>query len=240
MSQADFARTDTPEPSPVWHWGSSEDDAVPQPSFASSSLSHPVFGELFRRETYKAAETVRSQGTPIREFGIVAEGCLKTSRYTIDGTELCNGYFEKDDVFPELLFFTGQKVYTYHLVAVKRTTVMWLDTLHFELMLRTDPRLMYRFMLYLSKRGLKNQMLLCCLRYHTIRERIAFWLVWMDDAAQGGRLPLPPSQTIWANELRVSRASLNQEIKHMEDLGYFRIRGHELEAIDRKALEELL
>lgn len=90
MSQADFARTDTPEPSPVWHWGSSEDDAVPQPSFASSSLSHPVFGELFRRETYKAAETVRSQGTPIREFGIVAEGCLKTSRYTIDGTELCN------------------------------------------------------------------------------------------------------------------------------------------------------
>ena len=217
-----------------------ERDAAGLPSFASSCLAHPVYGDLLRRQTYKTAETVHAQGAPIREFGIVTEGCLKTARYTVDGHELCNGYFEKDDVFPELLYFTGEKVYTYNLLAVRKTTVMWLDTSFFELMLRTDSQMLYRFMLYLSKRGLKNQMLLCCLRYQTIRERIAFWVLWMDDIAQDGCVELPASQTIWANELRVSRSSLNQEAKRMEKQGYFRMDGCRLVMLDREGLELLI
>lgn len=117
---------------------------------------------------------------------------------------------------------------------------MWLDTSFFELMLRTDSQMLYRFMLYLSKRGLKNQMLLCCLRYQTIRERIAFWVLWMDDIAQDGCVELPASQTIWANELRVSRSSLNQEAKRMEKQGYFRMDGCRLAVLDREGLELLL
>ncbi|OUO90770.1 cyclic nucleotide-binding protein [Gordonibacter sp. An230] len=217
-----------------------EGDDAKLPSFASSCLAHPVYSDFLRRQTYKTAETVRAQESPIREFGIVAEGCLKSVRYTVDGHELCNGYFEKDDVFPELLYFTGKKVYTYNLLAVRKTTVMWLDTSFFELMLRTDSQMLYRFMLYLSKRGLKNQMLLCCLRYQTIRERIAFWVLWMDDVAQNGCIELPSSQTIWANELRVSRSSLNQEAKRMEKMGYFRMKDHRLEVLDRPGLERLV
>ena len=131
-------------------------------------------------------------------------------------------------------------MYTYNLLAVRKTTVMWLDTSFFELMLRTDSQMLYRFMLYLSKRGLKNQMLLCCLRYQTIRERIAFWVLWMDDIAQDGCVELPASQTIWANELRVSRSSLNQEAKRMEKQGYFRMDGCRLAVLDREGLELLL
>lgn len=240
MSWNGYEQPRAPEPSPVWCWNSPEYDDAEQPSFASSSLSHPVFGELFHCETYKASETIRALGAPIKEFGIVVEGCLKSIRYSLNGNELCNAYFEKDDVFLELLYFTGNGAYTYNLVAVKKSTVAWLDTLHFELMLKTDARLMYRFMLYLSKRGLKNQNLLSCLRYHTIRERVASWLVWMERIAPGDFVHLPFSQTIWANELRVSRSSLNQEVKRMEEQGYFRTRGRWLEVLDREGLEALL
>ena len=145
MSWNGYEQPRAPEPSPVWCWNSPEYDDAEQPSFASSSLSHPVFGELFHCETYKASETIRALGAPIKEFGIVVEGCLKSIRYSLNGNELCNAYFEKDDVFPELLYFTGNGAYTYNLVAVKKSTVAWLDTLHFELMLKTDARLMYRF-----------------------------------------------------------------------------------------------
>lgn len=218
-----------------------EQPALPQASFAYSCLHHPVFGMLFRSETYRTAEVVHSAGSPIREFGIVmAGGCLKASRYTASGDELCNCYFERDDVFPELLYFSGKKEYTYTLVAVRKTTVLWLGASVFEQMLREEHDLMYRFMLYMSERGLKNQMLLCCLRYQTIRKRVAYWLIHLDDLAQGGCVVLPPSQTIWANTLRVSRSSLNQEIKHMEELGYFRTNGHLLQVLDRKGLESLL
>lgn len=240
LSQNKPMKPIAPASSPVRRWASLEQDVTPQPSFASSCLQHPVFGELFRLEICKTSETVRAMDAPIKEFGIVADGCLKGSRYTIDGNELCNTYFEAGDVFPELLYFTGNKVYTYNLVAVKKTTIMWIETQFFELMLKTDNQLMYRFMLYMSKRGLKNQMLLNCLRYQTIRERVAFWLLWMDDVAQGNLIELPSSQGMWANELRVSRSSLNQELKRMEHLGHFRIDGHKLQVLDRAALEELL
>ena len=170
----------------------------------------------------------------------MADGCLKTNHYTINGNELCSAYFEKDDVFPELLYFTGARVYSYNLVAVKKTTVMWLETQFFELMLKTDSQIMYRFMLYMSKRGLKNQMLLRCLRYQTIRKRIAFWVLWMDDITQSKLVELPLSQKVWADELRVSRSSLNQEIKRMEKMGFFRTDGSLLEVLDRRGLENLL
>lgn len=216
------------------------DHLTPPPSFAYTCLHHPVFGARFRYETYKTAEIIRTAGTPIKEFGLVVEGCLKTIRYTVNGDEICNCYFEKDDIFPELLYFADRKAYTYTLVAVKRTNVMWIAAEVFERMLREDQELMYTFMVYLSKRGLKNQMLLGCLHYQTIRGRIAFWLTNMGDLSRSDCVPLPASQTIWANTLRVSRSSLNQEIKKMEKLGYFSIRGSMLIVRDRAALENLL
>jgi len=100
--------------------------------------------------------------------------------------------------------------------------------------------MMYSFMLYISKRGLKNQMLLNCLNYQTIQERVAYWLIGMNNLSQNEHIPLPKSQTMWANTLRVSRSSLNQEIKRMEALGYFRIDGHNLVLLNQKALEDLL
>ena len=165
-----------------------ERDAAGLPSFASSCLAHPVYGDLLRRQTYKTAETVHAQGAPIREFGIVTEGCLKTdgARELLNPVPLWLGDRRREvGTDFTVLYFTGEKVYTYNLLAVRKTTVMWLDTSFFELMLRTDSQMLYRFMLYLSKRGLKNQMLLCCLRYHTGAHRL---LGAVDGRHSAGRL----------------------------------------------------
>ena len=62
----------------------------------------------------------------------------------------------------------------------------------------------------------------------------------MNNLGQNERIPLPKSQTIWANTLHVSRSSLNQEIKRMEKEGYFRIEGHTLILLDKEGLEQLL
>ena len=211
-----------------------------QTSFAYRCLHHPVYGKAFRYQCYKTAEIIQPTGTPIEEFGIVVDGILKANLYTVNGCELCSAYFEDCDVFPEFLYFTGKKVYTYTLAAVKKTEVAWIATSVFERMLQDDSEMMYSFMLYISKRGLKNQMLLNCLNYQTIQERVAYWLIGMNNLSQNEHIPLPKSQTMWANTLRVSRSSLNQEIKRMEALGYFRIDGHNLVLLNQKALEDLL
>ncbi|MCB6288912.1 helix-turn-helix domain-containing protein, partial [[Clostridium] scindens] len=78
------------------------------------------------------------------------------------------------------------------------------------------------------------------LMYQTIQQRVAYWLLSMNHLSEHERIPLPRSQTIWANTLHVSRSSLNQELKRMEKEGIFRIEGHALILLDQKKLEDIL
>ena len=211
-----------------------------QKDFVTLCLHHPMWKTKFKYHTYKSSETILSIGAPITHFGIVVEGILKAENYTRDGNELCGAYFEYHDVFPEFLYFNGERNYAYSLVCAKRTEVAWLPVKDFEDMIETDADIMYAFMLYLSRRGLKNQLLLNCLNYQTIRERIAFWLLGMSSLANKEILLLPCSQTMWANMLRVSRSSLNQELKHMEQEGCFQRDGRHLIILDKQRLEDIL
>lgn len=211
-----------------------------QEEFATLCLKHPLWKTKFKFRTYKSAETILAIDAPITHFGIVVEGILKADHFTRDGDELCCAYFENDDVFPEFLYFTGEKNYTYSLICAKKTEVAWISTSDFEEMIEQDPVLMYAFMLYLSKRGMKNQLMLNCLNYQTIRKRIAYWLLGMHNLSQKGVFVLPRSQTMWANMLHVSRSSLNQELKRMENEGCFRIEGHHLIVLDQEKLENIL
>lgn len=177
-------------------------------------------------------------GSCINYFGIVVEGILRAERYTCKGCNLCSTYFENNDIFPEFLYFTGSREYS--LVAVKKTKLAWIPVEIFEKLLE-DPDMMYSFMLYISKRSLKNHLLLNCLSYRLIRERIAYWIVGLNDLSKNNNIiTLPQSQTIWANLLHVSRSSLNQELKLMEEEGYFRITNHTLTILDMDKLNSIL
>ena len=210
------------------------------PIFAHRCMHHEIYGKRLQYETYKSLQILHSINDTIDHFGMVVDGVLKAEQYTSQGSVLCSAYFEDNDVFPELLYFTGKRQYTYTLVAVRRTTVAWMHVSDLEEMLKEDTEMMTAFMLYLSKRGLRNQMLLSCLMYQTIQQRVAYWLLSMNHLSEHERIPLPRSQTIWANTLHVSRSSLNQELKRMEKEGIFRIEGHALILLDQKKLEDIL
>lgn len=215
-------------------------DAQSMPIFSLCCMQHPVYGKKLRYETYKRTQILCAQEDPIDRFGFVIDGVLRAEKYTTQGSAICCAYFENHDVFPELLYFTGKRVYTYTLVAVKKTTVAWMRISDMEEMLKSDAELSYAFMLYLSKRGMKNQMLLSCLEYQTIRERIAYWLININPMSQHNKIPVPRSQSMWANTLHVSRSSLNQELKHMERDGLIERKGEYFIILNQQRLEMLL
>lgn len=208
-------------------------------SFAYMCLNHPLYKDDIRYETYKMSETILSEGHPIDYLGIVVDGVLRAEQYTLNGQKLCGAYFENNDTFPEFLYFSGNRVYTYSLVAVRRTKVAWIPMPIFEKMLE-EQKLMRMFLLYISQRSLKNQLLLNCLNYQHIQERVAYWIIGMHNISQNNIIHLPKSQTMWADTLHVSRSSLNQELKAMEKEGYFRIDGHYLMILDTNRLNEIL
>ena len=123
--------------------------------------------------------------------------------HTRKDAEMCHAYFEARDIFPEFLYFSGEKEYSYTLAAEKRSTVLWVPVQVMEEMLEKDRQLLYALLLYVSQRGLKNQLYLNCLNYQTIRERIAYWIVGMHNIAPAETIRMPGSQLMLANMLQV-------------------------------------
>lgn len=211
-----------------------------QASFAERCMENETYQSYFIHKTYQAATCIHQQGTAIEHFGIVTKGILKAVNDTMNGMELCHTYFQAEDIFPEFLYFSGRQHYTYDLYAVKKSEVVWIPVSVMEEMLAADPQLMYALILYISRRGLKNQLFLNCLNYHTIRERIAFWIVGMHNITMGETILLPSSQSIFANLLHVSRSSLNKELKSMEREAFFSVVQRKICNIDLERLGELL
>lgn len=208
--------------------------------FADLCRRKEEYQSYYFHKTYDAAQCIHPQGTRITHFGIVEHGILKAIDNTSDGTELCHAYFEDKDIFPEFLYFSGWKNYSYSLVAEKQSSILWIPVHVMEEMLKKDPHLLYELLIYISQRGLKNQLYLNCLNYQTIRERIAYWIVGMQRIAPEEAIRMPCSQLMLANMLHVSRSSLNQELKLMERVGYFKIRDHEMQILDESGLKWLL
>lgn len=208
--------------------------------FADLCRREAQYQSYFTKRTYQGSQCLHPQGTKITHFGIVLDGILKAVDNTLDGTELCHAYFEAKDIFPELLYFSGERYYTYSLYAEKKSTVVWVPVCVLEEMLSKDQQLMYALLLYISQRGLKNQMYLNCLNYQTIRERIAYWIVGMNNLTPNEAVRMPCSQTVLANMLHVSRASLNQELKLMEKDGFFSIEKKEMRDVEIERLKCLL
>lgn len=208
--------------------------------FADLCKRNDEYRTYFMRKAYDAGQCIHPQGTKISHFGIVESGILKAVSHTESGMELCHAYFEIKDIFPEFLYFSGRKNYSYSLVAEKKSTVIWVPVHVMEEMLEKDQPLMFALVLYISQRGLKNQLYLNCLNYQTIRERIAFWIVGMHNITPTESICMPCSQLMLANMLHVSRSSLNQELKLMEKEGYFRIRNREMQELDEEKLSLLI
>lgn len=214
-----------------------------QPSFARLCLfdrRYEHYRSTFFNRTYPAGACIHSPGDQITHFGIVRSGILKAVSYSRDGSEHCHIYFEKEESFPEFLYLTGERRYTYTLCVEKRAEVTWIPIPVFQEMLMKEPQLLSALLLYVSKRGLKNQLYLNCLNYQTIRERIAYWILGIQKMEAKKEVVIPRSQTILANMLHVSRASLNQELKQMEREGYFRLDRDKIRDVDLKRLMELL
>lgn len=208
--------------------------------FADLCTRSTKYHSFFIHKTYDASQCIQPQGAKITSFGIVETGILKAVNLTADGTEMCRAYFEAKDLFPEFLYFSGRKTYHYYLVSEKKSTVVWIPTQVMEEMLKEEPELMHALLLYISERGLKNQLYLNCLNYQTIRGRIAYWIVGMHNLTPSQSIYVPCSQQILANMLHVSRASLNQELKLMEKEGLFQIKKRELLNIEEERLLKLL
>lgn len=202
---------------------------------------------LDKLKTIKADRCEYSRGAIIRfdqdsidAVGFVLNGVLKTAQYTNTGKEINNHYFCEGDILPEYMVLSGIHQYVYNLVCVKQAVVDWLPLDQFNALISSDIEIVKNLLGYVAKRGYQSELLLHCLHYHRISERLAYYLLNTNLEKKNGWIQVPFSQKVLADKLNVTRSVLNQELINFEQSGWIERNKNQIKILTPDQLEDFL
>lgn len=184
---------------------------------------------------YKAKEIIQEEGEDIDSVCIIISGALKSTEYTADGRELNSSYYFAGDAFPFYLIYGGIKKTFYNTIALKKSRVVWLPIDELVKIIDNDQIFLHNILRFVAEYCCYSKLILRCLQYKKISERLSYWLLNMNN--EETEVLIPDSQSVLADILCVSRASLNQELKKFEKNGYIKLDNKKIKILDRNKLE---
>ncbi len=187
---------------------------------------------------YKSGETLFNEGDEINYFGVILDGVLKCTEYTISGKELNSSYFFNGDAFPFYLIYGGASKYNFNIVAFKKSKVVLLPVVELKEIIDSDIVFLHNILTFVAEYNCYSKILLRCVQYRRVIERLSYWLLNINEA--DNIIQIPNSQEVLANILHVNRSSLNQELVFLERLGVIECNRRNIKILDRKYLEDLL
>lgn len=131
---------------------------------------------------------------------------------------------------------SGVKEYQFTLLCEKSSRIAWIDKGEFELKVRKNSEILYDMLIHIFKKGYRAQVLLGCMKYTKIKERLAYWIVEVNQIENKEYIKLPRTQSILADSLYVNRSSLNQELKKFVDEGLIEMNKQQLKVLDLEKL----
>lgn len=191
-----------------------------------------------RLVNYSARELVFNEGEKIENICIVLEGMLKCTEYTPQGKELNSSYFAAGDAFPFYLLYGGEKNYFFNTYAVKKSKVILLPIDELFPIIESDIKFMKNIAAFIADYTCYNKRILRLLQYNKIEERLAYWLLNLNNSQD--KILVPNSQEVLADILHISRSSLNQELVKLKKKGVLRIEGKEIIINNLIYLENLI
>ena len=188
--------------------------------------------------SYKSKELIQEVGEDIDSVCIILSGALKSTEYTADGRELNSSYYFAGDAFPFYLIYGGVKKTFYNTIALKKSEVVWLPMDELVKIVDSDQTFLHNILRFVAEYCCYSKLILRCIQYKRIKERLCYWLLYLNDSSKD--IAIPESQSVLADILCVNRSSLNQELKIFENDGYIKIYKKKIKILNKNALEALL
>jgi CRP/FNR family transcriptional regulator len=199
-------------------WGTMLDRASPgsnvvrlqRPNFVSSAEATGEFTELSRMETLVAVRggrTLFHEGDPARRFFRVISGTIRTCRLLADGRRQIGDFFLPGDFFG----FGATDTYLHSAEAIVGTTLSAYPLWRSDGMLQNQPRLTSELLRIMLRRLADAQDRMAVLGRKTARERIATFLLAMEERCrEGDHIHLPMPRADIADHLGLSRETVSR------------------------------
>ena len=134
-----------------------------------------------KKKRFAANEIVKRQGDKLTAALLIDSGCLRTIDYTIDGQEKVSSYYSAHDAFPFYLYFGKTANFPYDVYALKNSDVFFLPFAAVKEIINDDIVFMKNIMEFIAEYTCFYRLLLRATQYPKVVQRIAYWLLHIDE-----------------------------------------------------------
>lgn len=182
-------------------------------------------------------DLVVSEGEEVDRLIVIKSGLLKQATQLSDGSERVVAYYYENEVYPLHMFYAGVKHWVYDIYAETESDVYFIPWDDFNKIISSNEALTNNVLRFTASCTCHTKIILNATRYKKIQQRLAYWLI-MKKYVDTCKIPM--TQKMLSDTLRVTRPSLNQELKKLESLGVISIDVNEIEVLDEEYLESII
>ncbi|WP_055079401.1 Crp/Fnr family transcriptional regulator [Lagierella massiliensis] len=186
---------------------------------------------------FESGDLVVSRGDELNSLLVIKSGLLKQAKYLSDGSEKVVAYYYENEVYPLHLFYEGIKHWPYNIYAESESDIYFIPWNDLKEIISSSETLTNNVLRFTASCTCHTKIILNATRYKKIQQRLAYWLL-MKKYVDTCKIPM--TQKMLSDTLRVTRPSLNQELKKLESLKVVRIDVNEIEVLDESYLEDIL
>ncbi|MFH5881605.1 MAG: Crp/Fnr family transcriptional regulator [Candidatus Izemoplasmataceae bacterium] len=149
-------------------------------------------------------------------IGIIINGKLKLSHYSLDGNEFIFSELGKGDVFGDFLIFSNNPYYPGTLETIEESQIVYITKHNLIHLLNTSEAFRSLYISKLSSKALELNLNNKLLRQVNIREKVLFWID-LERKKQNKSKIFIESKEKLSKILSVQRPSLSRELANMKN-----------------------
>ncbi|MBO0611470.1 Crp/Fnr family transcriptional regulator [Thiothrix fructosivorans] len=194
-----------------------------------------------RLYTLNEGELLFRQGDPLNEVFVNIKGFVKLFRLTPNGDEKVVDIIVPGSSFAEAVLFMGGRQYPVHAVALKPATVVGINAVQYEQMLRSSVDVCFGMMGLMSRRmhWLLNEV--DRLTLHNATFRLVIWLLearCSDPTCN--RIALDVPKHVVASRLSIKPETFSRILKRLANHQLISVNDQHIDLLDVAMLEEMI
>ncbi|MEJ8752736.1 Crp/Fnr family transcriptional regulator [Lagierella sp. ICN-221743] len=205
--------------------------------YVENEVMNKIYSLDIDHVNFEPGDLVVSRGDILNSLVVIKSGLLKQAKYLSDGSEKVVAYYYKHEVYPLHLFYAGIKHWPYDIYAESESDVYFIPWNELKEIISSNETLTNNVLRFTASCTCHTKIILNATRYKKIQQRLAYWLI-MKKYVDTCKIPM--TQKMLSDTLRVTRPSLNQELKKLESLGVINIHFNEIDVLNEEYLKNII
>jgi len=194
----------------------------------------------YKVSSFSKGQIVATEDDVCSSIGIILEGSAEIRKIYESGKLVTINRLKPGEIFGEVIIFSSMNKYPSTVVSTGETQIMFIHREEILKACKTNTKLLTNIMELLSNKILTLNKKLKSLSYHTLRQKIASFL--LEEYKKQGSLniALDCTRTEMAEQLGIPRPSLSRELINMREDGLITFKGRSIKILDLISLEDTL